>query len=233
MPETDPNTNDESINESERIDPGGTAAAEGVLYHVRAWAEFAAEGEAQLALAEGDVLEVLHEANQDGWGYGYGSGCRTRVFPQRARAPVARARPAWSQGTARPAWSQGHRALPGHKGTAPCACAGASHGCRNAPERALTRRRVRRRKASTGEEGYFPVSHVEEQAPQPPLEVPALDVAAVRERAAAQAASGDQPSPQVMRNAGAAGEESERCTSTGGTWVQRLASCGYGLTFRV
>jgi hypothetical protein len=102
MPETDPNTNDESINESERIDPGGTAAAEGVLYHVRAWAEFAAEGEAQLALAEGDVLEVLHEANQDGWGYGYGSGCRTRVFPQRARAPVARARPAWSQG---------HRAL--------------------------------------------------------------------------------------------------------------------------
>lgn len=65
--------NDDSINESERVDPGGPGAPvlpDGVLYLVRAWAEFAAEGPVQLALACGDLVQVLHEANQDGWGYG-------------------------------------------------------------------------------------------------------------------------------------------------------------------
>ena len=91
--ETDPNTetwNDHSINESERIDPGAGAGAgvgagaglvagagylgdrlpDEVVRLVRAWADFVSDGDVQLTLAEGDVIQVLHEANEDGWGYG-------------------------------------------------------------------------------------------------------------------------------------------------------------------
>ena len=90
-PETDGNTetaNDDSINESERVDPGARthtqapavpcALPDGVLYLVRAWADFEAEGPVQLPLAAGDAVQVLHEANQDGWGYGYARSASAR-----------------------------------------------------------------------------------------------------------------------------------------------------------
>ena len=56
----------------------------------------------------------------------------------------------------------------------------------------LTRRYVGRRKTATGEEGYFPRSHVEEQAP-PPLKVLAAVGAggAVAEEGAAAGDLGD------------------------------------------
>ena len=129
-----------------------------------------------------------------------------RVLPQ--RAPARGVRPPW-----RP----------------PClpACNGRQHegaaawgGARRHRSRtglgglSLTRRHVGRRKTATGEEGYFPVSHVEEQAP-PPLQVLAA-VAAVAEEGAA---AGDLPSPQVMGEGGVAREESEMWTQTGGQWV--------------
>ena len=83
------------VNESERLDPSARPHAEapnllpdGVLRAVRAWADFAAEGEgeAQLGLSAGDVVHLLHEPNEDGWGYGLNlttgkEGCRALIEP--------------------------------------------------------------------------------------------------------------------------------------------------------
>jgi hypothetical protein len=53
------------------------------MRRVRAWAEFASDPttHVQLELAEGDVIHVLHEANQDGWGYGINDAGREGYFP--------------------------------------------------------------------------------------------------------------------------------------------------------
>ena len=80
------NGRDESVNESERVDPHRGEASplsHGAMRRVRAWAEFAADPttHVQLALAEGDVIQVLHEANQDGWGYGINHAGREGYFP--------------------------------------------------------------------------------------------------------------------------------------------------------
>jgi hypothetical protein len=80
------NCRDENLNESERVDPNRCEASQlshGAMRRVRAWAEFAADSttHVQLALAEGDVIHVLHEANQDGWGYGINDAGREGYFP--------------------------------------------------------------------------------------------------------------------------------------------------------
>ena len=80
------NDRDENLNESERVDPNRGEASQlshGAMRRVRAWAEFAADPttHVQLALAEGDVIQVLHEANQDGWGYGINDAGWEGYFP--------------------------------------------------------------------------------------------------------------------------------------------------------
>ena len=53
------------------------------MRRARAWAEFAADPDkpVQLALAVGDVIQVLQEANQDGWGYGINQAGQKGYFP--------------------------------------------------------------------------------------------------------------------------------------------------------
>ena len=78
----------DSINDSERVDPGAASSGASQLplaavRRVRAWAEFAADPDTlvQLALAEGDVIHVLQEANEDGWGYGINQAGQEGYFP--------------------------------------------------------------------------------------------------------------------------------------------------------
>ena len=78
--ETDPNTDTPSVGNSEStpilaseiIASARDVASlpEGVLRGVRVWAEFAAVDQVQLSLTAGDVIHVMYEANEDGWGYG-------------------------------------------------------------------------------------------------------------------------------------------------------------------
>ena len=80
------NDRDENRSKSERVDPNRGEASQlshGAMRCVRAWAEFAADPNThvQLSLAEGDVIQVLHEANQGGWGYGINDAGREGYFP--------------------------------------------------------------------------------------------------------------------------------------------------------
>ena len=78
--ETDPTTDTPSVGDSEStpilaseiIAPARDVAflPEGVLRVVRVWAEFAAVEHVQLSLTTDDVIHVMYEANEDGWGYG-------------------------------------------------------------------------------------------------------------------------------------------------------------------